>query len=242
MFSFGVITGVTSTRLPHNYKCTMNLQWILYACLLLFSADTVETEQEWELKKDQSGIKVYYRDSEHSAIKELRIVTEMNASLSAIMSLLYDVKSYTKWVYSCSESYVAKQVDDKEIYYYSKMDFPWPLSDRDVIAHSSMEQNKKTGKVISSSKAAPDFMPRKEDIVRLQTMEVRWELTPKKDGTVHVEYYLYSDPGGNIPDWVVNLGLDRGPVQSLLSFKELLRQDKYQKARLAFIKDFGTGR
>ncbi len=221
----------------------MNILWLFLTCLLFFpsSPDTLASATKWELKKDQNGIKVYYRDSDQSAIKELRIVTEIDASLSAIMALLYDVDMYTEWVYTCSKSYVAKRVDEQELYYYSKMDFPWPLSDRDLIAHSTIKQDDKTGKVISTTKAAPAFLPEEEGVVRLQTMQVRWELTPKTDGTVHVEYYLYSDPGGNIPDWVVNLGLDRGPVQSLLSFQELLQQEKYSNARLAFIKNFGTG-
>jgi len=221
----------------------MSILWTFFILLPLATTPTTPDtiSDEWELKKDHSGIKVYYRDSDKSDIKELRIVTEMDASLSAIMSLLYDVDLYTKWVYSCSESYIAKQLDQKELYYYSKMDFPWPLSDRDLIAHSSIQQDPKTGKIISSSKAVPKFLPENEGVVRLKTMQVRWELTPKQDGSVHVEYYLYSDPGGSIPAWVVNLGLDRGPVQSLLKFKSLLQEEKYKKAQLAFIKNFGTG-
>lgn len=166
----------------------------------------------------------------------------MDASMSTIMALLYDISLYPNWVYTCTEAKVAKQVSDKELYYYSKMDFPWPLNDRDVIAHSTIHQDPKTGKVTSDTKAAPDFLPEKADVVRIKNMQVHWSLTPQKDGTVYIEYFLTSDPGGNIPAWAINMGLDRGPVQSMLKFKELLKEEKYKNTRLAFIDDFGTGK
>jgi hypothetical protein len=38
---------------------------------------------------------------------------------------------------------------------------------------------------------------------------------------------LNSEPGGNIPDWLVNLAIDEGPIQTIKAFLSLLDAAKY---------------
>lgn len=201
---------------------------------------TLSAQSDWELKKDKNDIQVYYRDAADSYVKELKIKTIIDAPLSTIMALLYDVELYPEWVYSCSTANLEKQVTDSEVYYYSVMDFPWPLWDRDFIAHGKIHQDPVTGKITTSSVAKPAFLPEKKGIVRIKEMNIRWELTPQKDGTVLVEYYLKSHPGGNLPAWAINMALDKGPVQSITGLKRMINEDKYQLAKMNFIDDFNT--
>ncbi len=213
----------------------------LLFCIFTF-VSTINAQSNWELRKNNNDIQVYYRDAVGSNIKELKIKTTIDAPLSTIMALLYDVALYPKWVYSCSEATLQEQVSDAELYYHSVMDFPWPLWDRDFIAHGTIYQNPETGKITTHSVAEPSYTPEQKGIVRIKEMKIRWELTPQQDGSVLVEYYLKSDPGGNIPAWAINLALDRGPVQSIMGLKNMVTQDKYQLAKLSFIDDFNTSR
>ena len=209
---------------------------------LVFISFQMQAQENWQLKKSLDGIKVYYRSAPSTYIKELKIVTNIDASLSAIVSLLYDASRYEEWVYSCSESKVLQRVNEMEMYYYNVMDFPWPMSDRDFVTYSQFKQDEKTGKIISQSIAAPEYIPTKDGMVRIELLKIRWELTPLLDGTVQTEYFLLSDPGGSIPDWAINLALDYEPLQSMQKFKALIKEQRYQTASLNFVKDFNTGR
>ncbi|MEL6720921.1 MAG: START domain-containing protein, partial [Bacteroidota bacterium] len=121
-------------------------------------------------------------------------------------------------------------------------DFPLPMWDRDFIVHSTIHQDPKTGVIVTNSVAKANYKPAKKDMIRIEEMSIRWELTPLESGSVKVGYYLKSNPGGNIPAWAINMALDRGPIQSINNLKKLIKQEKYQLAKLDFIDDFSTKR
>jgi hypothetical protein len=214
------------------------MKWNFLTLLLIFSCTFLSAQSTWQLKKSNDGINVYYRDVENSSIKELRMEATFKTTLSNLVSFLYKVDSYKEWVYSFADARLEKQVNEKEIYYYGLVDFPWPLWDRDYFAHSTIHQDNKTGKVTIISKAVPDYKPDQKGIVRIKDMSIKWELTPTENGMVKVLYYLKSDPGGDIPAWAINMALDKGPLQTLTQLRQLVQQQDKKLAMLSFIDDF----
>ena len=53
-----------------------------------------------------------------------------------------------------TEVHTLRRVNDHECYYYSRLDFPWPVNDRDVIMHSRLEQDPVTKAITAVSEAA----------------------------------------------------------------------------------------
>ena len=51
-------------------------------------------------------------------------------------------------------------------------------------------------------------------------------------------HLLKAEPAGSIPDWLVNMVIDHGPLRSMKKFKELLRLDKYKNAVIEGIINF----
>jgi hypothetical protein len=83
----------------------------------------------------------------------------------------------------------------------------------------------------------PDYKPEVEDIVRIRAFESSWEITPNNDGTVYIDYTAKTDPGGNIPAWIINLGIATGPVKTMEKLAEVVQDPKYQQAEaLAYLK------
>ncbi len=205
--------------------------------ITLFFISPIFAQKDWQFQKDTKGIEVYYRDSDDSFIKELKMTTVMDGSLSAVYSVLNDLPLYTTWIYGCDYAELVARPSDYEMHYYAITDFPWPMSDRDYVIKSTMTQDPETRVVSSTSIAVRDARPKKKNMVRLDDMKITWKMTPLKDKKVRIDYYLKSDPGGNIPAWAVNFALDRGPMQSMLRFKKLLKEEKYQTAQLSYIKD-----
>ena len=218
-----------------SLKITWPLVALLAVCLpTILSA---QYNEGWELKKNTDGIQVYYREAPDSPIKELRITMKVEASLSTIIAVLYDVEAYPDWVYSCVESKVVKHLSDKEMYYYNLIDFPWPMSDRDLIAYSNLQQDPHTHVVTTHSTSAHQLEPERDGLVRISLVDIKWIIHPHADGTVDIDYYLKSDPGGNIPKWMVNFALDHGPTKTMKAFRERLEMPKYQNRQIAFIKE-----
>lgn len=230
---------VFSTAMPFlkqlfMHKTTFTVPLI---ATLFFSASLFAQKKSdgWAFKNEKDGVKVYYKKT--SDVHEIKLVTSLKTSLSGVIQLFSEVENYTKWGYKISETKMLKKVNDQDFYYYSKIDFPWPLSDRDLIVQTKLEQDSVTRRVTSTSWSKYDYLPENKDVVRMKTTTTKWTLVPGAGGWLYVEYYIYADPGGSIPDWLVNMAIDVGPRETIKSMRTILQQPKYQTAKLAYIKE-----
>jgi hypothetical protein len=196
---------------------------------------TAQTSDGWALKNDKDGIKVYYKKT--ADVQEVKLVTSIQSSLSGIIQLFSEVDNYPKWGYKVVSSQLLKRVSDNEMYYHSKLDFPWPMEDRDVVMHTRLEQDPKSKAVYSHSTSVSTYIPAEKDYIRIVTSNTKWTLIPGPGGWVYVEYYIYSNPGGSIPEWLVNLAIDVGPRETIKNIKTMLQYPKYKNVKLAFIKE-----
>ena len=189
----------------------------------------------WMFKNEKEGVKVYYRKT--FDVYELKLITSLKVSLSGLVTLLSEVENYPKWGYKVAESRELKKISDFETYYYSRLDFPWPLDDRDIVVRSKVVQDAVTRKVTATSIAQPNYLPDNKGVVRMTNAHTSWTLLPGPGGWTYVEYYIYSDPGGSLPDWMVNMALDVGPRETIKNIRSFVRQEKYQTVKLAHLKD-----
>ena len=203
---------------------------------LLFLTPILYTQNsDWILSSEKDDMKVYFRESSDSKVKELKFTFTVNSTLSAIVSVLDDVENYSKWVYKLDNSKILKKVNENEMFYYNLMDFPWPLSDRDMIGYSRTFQNPNTKIVTSHTLGRASYLDEKEDIVRIKTVEIKYIMKPNNNGSVTIDYYLKSDPAGNLPSWLVNLALEHGPTETIKEFRKLLASEPYKSASVPYI-------
>lgn len=191
----------------------------------------------WTFKKETNGIKVYFRESADSRIKEIKVTLQVKATLGAAAHIITDAEQFPGWVFQCREGKILKKITESDLYYYNLANFPWPLADREFILRCTTYQDPKTLTVYSLAAAAPSLLPENQKYVRVQLAESNFKLTPLKDGMIEVEYYLKADPGGSIPAWAVNWALDIGPVKSLAKFRELAQSEIYRGFELPFIRE-----
>ncbi len=194
--------------------------------LLAQPASAQENPNPWDKVKDADRIQVYERDFPGSYIHELKIVMEVDASVDEIQALANDIPAFEDWVYKCVE---ARDLgDDPEGgYYYTRVDVPWPMDDRDLAVRVNGTVDESTGVYTSQSVAVPARVPEVEGVVRMTTYQVETTYEPRADGTgTTMTYVMHSEPGGSVPAWVSNLFLDKGPLTSMRRFRKLLESRK----------------
>ncbi len=205
-------------------------------CLAMIVIFGSFTNAEWELIKNEDGIKVYTRMAAHTSIKELKINTTVHCSLAAVVSLLSDVNSYNDWVYNCKDAKIIKHISNNEMYRYQVTKAPWPVSDRDLITHTLIRQD--AAKTVTiTGEAMPNYLAINKNLVRVHLMEERWVLTPMKGGNIDVLYELKTEPGGAVPNSILNMFIVDGPLQSIKNFRAYVHHAKYENAKLNFIKE-----
>jgi len=187
--------------------------------LFLAPSSTFAQEESWDLRYDKDDIQIHHRKSEYSSINELKLVTTVHTSMPVLLQFLSDVDHFPIWVYRCVEAREVERISRAEGVYYSRMDFPWPLKDRDFYARSKarIEQGGKV--VIIEVEGEPDYEPERYQVVRIPLLKVTWTLTELAPQKIRIEYYLHTDPGGNLPGWLVNMALEKGPSETMQNIR-----------------------
>ena len=219
-----------------------SLHFLLGAAFLAFlpsplSKSSPSVSVDWTFSKEVEGIRIYHRQSGNSQVKELKINFTVNAGLQPILAVLRDIDAFPDWIYNCAEARLLDGNGQKIIYYH-RIDFPWPLSDRDAVSLATYKQDPQTGIVYSVNRAMEGLVPDQDGVIRLSDMEIRWVVTPVETGESKVDYYLRTDPGGSLPAWLINLAIDKGPVKSMKAFRDLVSKEKYTRAQVDGIVEF----
>lgn len=204
---------------------------------LLTSSLSAQFGEGWEYKKETDGVKVWTRTPDNSNFKEVLVKTSYEATLSTLVSVGMDISAYDRWVYSTKQAKLLEVVSDTEVIYYSESEIPWPFENRDIVLRSTVEQDPETKIVNIYSKQVFDYMEKKDGIVRVPELIAQWILTPQEDGSIEALYYIKTDPGGNVPAWLMNLFVDRGPVESFGGLRKLSLEEPYKSMKLEYIID-----
>ena len=146
-----------------------------------------------------------------------------------------EVEKYPVWGYKVASSRLVEKISDVEMLYYTRLDFPWPMNDRDLVMHTKMAQDPVSKIITLSSTAVPDKVSQNPDCIRIINATTKWTLFPSKSGWMYLEYYLNSDPGGNLPDWLVNMAIDMGPRETIKGIKKLLALPTYKDVKLDYV-------
>lgn len=194
-------------------------------------------QDDWKLKENKDGIKIYTKTLENSNLKAIRVKVSVQATLSQLVAIILDIKSAKDWVYSTKSATLLKQVSPSELYYYSEVALPWPIQNRDFVAHLITTQDPNTHVVTIDGPVVHNYVAEKKDIVRVNNSYGKWIFTPQANGMVAIDYTLETDPGGSIPAWLVNLFATKGPKETFVKLKEQIARPAYRNAHLAFIKD-----
>lgn len=209
----------------------IDLKWLL-VCLLCLSVSFAGAQSNWTLKTQKDGIKVYQSPVADSKVNAVKVLCEFEATPAALVAVLMDVKSCTEWVYHTKSCTLVKQNSPWDVVYHSEINLPWPVENRDFVAHLWVTQDPKTHIVIVEGPAIPGVVAERKGIFRIAHSKGRWVINPINSHTIVVEYTLQVDPGGNIPAWLVNMFAAEGPIQSFKGLRLQLQKSQYQNARL----------
>ena len=126
--------------------------------------------------------------------------------------------------------------DDCHWKYYGSNDLPWPISDRDFVTQAFLVQDS-IGIVKIVSNALPDFLPEKEDYIRIRNIHSVWTLLPIQNDLIHVSFELEIDIGGKIPVWLINMAIAKGPFNSMKGLREIVDSQRFAATKLTYIND-----
>ena len=149
----------------------------------------------------EAGILLWSRASP-GAFQALRLEMNVAAPPSALLAVLRDTSRHQEWLPQSLEVRVlAKPAPDEDLV-YTRLSAPWPVQERELITHRL--QRLPNCALVLTVWAAPDALPPYPGRVRIRASEGRWEAVPQLNGTTLIRLETYTNPGDNLPGWLIN--------------------------------------
>ena len=198
--------------------------------LLLSLVVLAAAEPHWEQSADVDGIKIFARQRPDAEVREMKAISLVDATPHEIWDAIRDYDNYTKTMpYTVEAKVLSKEQGGKLIYFYSRLDMPL-VSSRDYIIKIVDESAWKDGMgfLKVSWTAANDkdaLVPLKEGVVRVRINDGYWLLEPREDGKKTLAtYYLYTSPGGSIPNWIADKANGIAVPKVILAIKKIVAE------------------
>jgi hypothetical protein len=179
------------------------------AILLMLALAGTSPEPAWELAGKGSNLLVYARERAGTGIKEMKATGMIDAPPHAVWKVLRDVENYRRTMpFTEVSEVVGREANDRVVYFYTVLNAPL-VSRRDYTIRivDQSEWKDGAGYLKLAWSAAPDKgpKPKTDGTVRVTVNEGFWKLEPRDNGTqTFLTYYIYTDPGGTVPRWLVN--------------------------------------
>jgi hypothetical protein len=172
---------------------------------------------DWELIKEEAGIKVYKKSYEGSDTLAFKGEGLVEASVAKTAAVLMDVTRKLEWVHNIREARLVRQIAPFERIEYNHTHVPWPLSDRDFVFHAVGELDKAKGSVrFRLASAEEPGLPPLKGRVRAQIFDSGYLLEPRENGAkTWLTVEIHADPKGSLPKWIANLFQKKWPLRTI---------------------------
>ncbi len=185
----------------------------------------------WERVETRDGITVSVRKVEGQNLPEFRGVTVIHADVFDLLGIVNDIPKHCQWRAKCHTATMLKQISDFERVMYTRIDAPWPVSDRDVVLHGVATVNLEKRVVTSRFHSVRNpKAPEVSGVVRMPKLHGFYRFKILGPQKVKVTYQVYSDPGGMIPNWLAKRSARKLPYGTLTGLQKQLKRTRGQYA------------
>jgi hypothetical protein len=187
----------------HNWKRWTALPMALSFCCLAAKANS------WQEVHRTDQLIVYAREHSGTLIKEVRAVAHFDIPNSAIKKVIEDTDSYCQFMPYTKESKLLSKTGSTRLGYMLLS--PPLVGPRDfTIRIEDSTVHDKDGKTVYSSSwhtANSEGPPEKSGIKRVEIDEGSWKLESdgENENCTKVTYTLFTDAGGGLPPFLINL-------------------------------------
>jgi hypothetical protein len=192
-----------------------------------------DEDSAWEHLKEKDGVTIFLRERSGSNFKEAFGKGVIDAPPCRVFQVLTDSDRLVEFM-PYLKSRIVKNGGADEEYGCQYLDFPWPISDRFI--------NFRTKRIRNYRDHPCEYLVywRKDETFSCTVEEVKeayedagsdpivpranegyWHLVPQAGGKKTLAYYyIFTDPGGSIPGWLMNLYADDAILRLFRAVRE----------------------
>jgi len=179
-----------------------------------------QSQNEWKKTLDKDGITIQTRKVDGSPFHEFLAETRMPGSISAFKKVFSDVTNYPSWMPDCKTTELIGTAKQNEFTYYMELAVPFPIANRYTI--QNVRFNEKPDELIVSLANCEHCELPKTGSIRIESAHGSWIVRQENEKEISIQFQYFTDPGGDVPAWLVNSFLVKSPHKTLVNLRELL--------------------
>jgi len=205
------------------------LSYCLLIFLLLLNNNVQANDlSSWNIWKQNSEFSVFYRASQYDDVIEIKAQAKVNSSLTGFIYFIEDFKQAPHWLDNIESAKYISQSSSNENIFITRFKGLWPISAREIVAHSRYWQNEDLSIEIAV-KDASHAIEKTQDVIRMQLLSAHWTIVPMSADRIAITYQFMVDPKGNIPLWLTKPMTLNGIWTTLHNIQSQLPQSKWQR-------------
>lgn len=180
--------------------------------LLSLAAAPASSPRPWLYDGVVDGLRVEHRAVPGSRFEELRITASSARGLEQVCAAIFDRGPEHDGHLKHREVF---RETPTERWSYEQVSAPI-VADRDYVMHETLTSPASSGHCAMVFETADDpAHPPVRGYVRIPAIRGRWQVDPGPDGALTVVYRLFSDPGGDLPAFLVRSGQRRAALDAM---------------------------
>jgi len=187
-------------------------------CMSTVHVCNAESSQ-WQLVKEEQGIKVYSYDSAESEIIKAKSIVQINSSITAVEKIINDIEYRHKWIPYLEKSLLIERKSETETIEYSLFLAPWPATDRDFVYSLEQITDLSQSKVYRMKSVNSKLMRETKSSIRAELYESVYTITAIENDVTQVELTFHADLKGWIPNWISNIIQKSVPYKTLYNLR-----------------------
>jgi hypothetical protein len=196
--------------------------------LSIFAAEPGQ-DGDWQLVKQTNGVTISSRPHPGSKLKEFKAIGEIEAATDTVHKVIDDVEAYSSFMPYTKECRVLKK-EDNSIITYQRLS-PKIVSDRDYTLRIEKKSWPTEGGVAYLNRwkqANEDGPPEKPGVFRVTLCEGSWLLEPAEANKTHATYFVYTDSGIAVPQFLANAISETGISKLFAAVRKQVTDSKYR--------------
>ena len=182
-----------------NSNCLL----IIFLFLIVFPKPShAVSDYGWKLQHSTNTIKLYSRKVAGSEFIQTKAEVKITTHVSDLLAIFGDGSECLKWQERCYSSRIIQQISEQELYAYSVIDLPWPVSNRDFVFHSLVTVDPLTKTTKLTFSPAKNMYPKTKYI--RATSNISYSLREFTTSSSVLTITMHTEFGGSISPRIIN--------------------------------------
>ncbi|MBV7415103.1 START domain-containing protein [Aeromonas sp. sif2433] len=201
-----------------------------YGVLALMLISLASWGQGWQRQQSEVGVMLWTQPRPPSPFLALRLEMRVMADPAALLAVLRNTARHREWLPQSREVRLLARSGPDDDLVYTRLESPWPVQDRELITRSHLSRRADCGLELKVW-AEPDALAARPGLVRIRASAGRWEALPQQDGSTLIRLETYTNPGDNLPGWLVNPMAVKAALASFQAIRRLMEAQPRSKSQ-----------